>query len=230
LEAPITKPTFFPSPRTLGTLCLVVLLVAVQAPAEARRQPKQSGPINFDERQCARKTIRWRNPKTGVREIVAKTETCALSYDYDPLREDNENRNFGILWAQARIDPRGAWCAKKVWSDIVVSEDTRMHKRTPAKNYDLSRSRKILVKLSSTADGAGDGKATVQETTTFRPKKLRHSRFTFERQPVFRQVWTGQRGGVFHLTSGVEVSWAEDDPPDGLSSGVLGNFERRGRC
>jgi hypothetical protein len=204
------------------------MLLAVQAPAQARKEPQQSGPINLERRKCARETIERRID--GRTEVVAKLETCALSYDYDPLREDNENRDFGIVWAQVRIEPRGAWCAKKIWSDIGVSQDTRMHKRTPAKDYNLGSARKILVKLSSTADGAGDATATVQETTMFRPKKLRHSRFTFDGQPVFRQVWTGQRGGVFHLTSGVEVSWAEDDPPDGLSSGVLGNFERRGRC
>jgi hypothetical protein len=212
----------------LGTLLLMVGMVLASSPlVQAREAPKRTGPLNFDEKQCARDTLRRR--VNGRLEVVARSETCLLLFTYDPLAEDNDERDYGIAWVQARIDPRGAWCATDIWSDLAVSEDTRMHKRTPDKDFKLGKSRRIEFKLASSAGGFGD-KATVRETTRIYPRKLRHSSFTFERSKVFRQRWIGQRGGVIKLTSGVELSWREDDPPDAISSGLLYDFERRGRC
>ncbi len=124
----------------------------------------------------------------------------------------------------------GPGALNDVWSDLVVSEDTNIHKRTPGKNLKLGKPRRVEVKLASFAQGFGDEKASLSEKTKFYPQRLRHSTFTFQRSKVFRQRWTGQRGGVVNLTSGVELSWAVDDPPDAISSGLLYDFERRGRC
>ena len=227
MENKVTNPTYLAQRVALVPLLVLALVLSV-SPAEARKAPKQTGPLNLDERQCGRETLRKR--VKGRMEVVAKAETCLLFYDYDPLREDDEQRDYGIVWVQARVEPRGAWCATAVWSDLVVSEDTRIHKRTPVKNFKISRSRKVQVKLASFANGASDEKGTLSEKTTIHPRILRHSRFTFERSRVFRQRWKGQRGRVINLTSGAEVSWAEDDPPDAVSSGLLYDFERRGRC
>jgi len=225
-----SNPTWWTPGGAIGTLLLVLgVLIASSPVAEAREAPRQTGPLNFDERKCAKDTVRKRIE--GRMEVVAKAETCLLFYAYDPLAEDNEERDYGIAWVQARIVPKGAWCATDVWSDVVVSEDTRMHKRTPGKNFKLGKSRRIQVKLASFANGFGDQKATLSEKTRFYPRRLRHSTFTFRGSSVFRQRWTGQRGGVINLTSGVELSWGgEDDPPDAISSQLLYDFERRGRC
>lgn len=227
MENKVTNRTYLPH-RVSVVLLLVLALILSVSPAEARREPKQTGPLNLDERQCGRETLRKR--VKGRMEVVAKAETCLLFYDYDPLREDDEQRDYGIAWVQARVEPRGAWCATSVWSDLVVSEDTRIHKRTPVKNFKIGRSRELQVKIASFANGASDEKATLSEKTTIYPRVLRHVRFTFDRSRVFRQRWMGQRGRAVNLTSGAEVSWAEDDPPDAVSSGLLYDFERRGRC
>lgn len=228
MENIATNPTLR-SPRAIGTVLLMIGMVLASSPlAEARVPPRQSGPLNFDERQCGRETLKRR--VNGRLEVVAKAETCLLFYAYDPFAEDNRERNYGIAWVQARIDPRGAWCAMDVWSDLVVSEDTRMHKRTPTRNFKIGRSRRVEVKLASSAGGFGEEKATLSERTRIYPRRLRHSTFTFRRSRVFRQRWTGRRGGVVNLTSGVELSWKEEDPPDAISSGLLYDFERRGRC
>ncbi|MGH2752220.1 MAG: hypothetical protein ACRDK3_15325 [Actinomycetota bacterium] len=209
----------------------MVLFTGALAPlAEARKAPKQSGPLNFDEKACSRRTEKWRNDKTGRTETVAKTETCALFYTFDPLAEDNDNRDYGIVWVQARIEPRGAWCAKRIWSDLLVSKDTKIHKQTPTKNFKLGKSRRIRIKLATLANGWSDEKGTLSEKTKIRPRRLRHSRFNIEASRVFRQRWNGQTGAVVNLTSGVEISWAIDDPPDALTSGLQYDFERRGSC
>jgi len=229
MENNVTNPTLRGRGGTIGTLLLMIgMVLASSPPVEAREAPKQTGPLNFDDRQCGRDTLKQR--VQGRLEVVAKAETCLLFYDYEPLAEDNDERDYGIAWVQARIDPRGAWCATSVWSDLVASGDTRMHKHTPTKNFKIGKSRKVEVKLASTANGFGDEKATLSEKTRIYPRRLRHSSFTFRGSKVFRQRWTGQRGGVINLTSGVELSWDIDNLPDAISSGLLYDFERRGRC
>jgi len=229
MENNVTLPTLRSPGGAIGTVLLMIGMVLASSPlAEAREPPKQSGPLNFDERQCGRDTLRRR--VNGRLEVVAKAETCLLFYAYDPLAEDNEQRDYGIAWVQARVDPRGAWCATSVWSDLAVSEDTRMHKHTPRRNFKLAKSRSVEVKLASSANGFGEENATLSEKTRIYPRRLRHSTFTFERSRVLRQRWTGQRGGVVNLTSGAELSWNEESPPDAISSGLLYDFERRGRC
>jgi hypothetical protein len=228
----VSNPPWRSPGRAIGALLVMLgMVLASSSVAEAREAPKQTGPLNFDERQCATDTVRKRIE--GRLEVVAKAETCLLFYTYDPEAEDNEERDYGIGWVQARIDPRGAWCAKDIWSDLVVdvSEDTRMHKRTPDRNFKLGRSRRIEFKLVSFANGSGDRKATLSETTRIYPRRLRHRSFPFEGSRVFRQRWTGQRGGVINLTSGAELSWRENEPgPDAISSQLLYDFERRGTC
>jgi hypothetical protein len=232
MENNLMNPAWWTPGGAIGTLLLMLgVVIASSAVAEVREAPHKTGPLNFDERQCATDTVRKRIQ--GRLEVVAKAETCLLLYAYDPLAEDNEERDYGIAWVQARIDPRGAWCATDVWSDVVVdvSDDTRMLKRTPDRNFSLGRSRRIEVKLASVANGFGDRRATLREKTRIYPFRLRHSTFTFKQSKVFRQRWTGQRGGVIKLTSGVELSWKENDPgPDAISSQLLYDFERRGTC
>jgi len=229
MENNVTNPTFRNLGRRVAAILAVTgMLLGVHSPAQARAAPKQTGPINFDERQCARDTFRVR--VKGRLEVVAKTETCLLLYTYDPLAEDNEQRDFGVAWVQARIEPRGAWCATKVWSDLGVSEDTRIHKVTPGRDLSMKKPRKIRVKLSSTANGFGEENATLSEITKFHPRKVRHSRSTVGTSRIFTQRWTGQRGGVINLTSGAEISWDVRDLPNSIASGLRYDFERRGRC
>jgi hypothetical protein len=225
----VTNQTFRHPRLTMASLLLALgMVLAGTTAAEARDAPKQTGPLNFEDRRCARETFRTR--VNGRQEVVAKTETCLLFYEYDPLAEDNEERDYALVWVQARIEPKGAWCAKKVWSDLGVSEDTRFHKSVPARNFSMKKSRKVRVKLASTANGFGDEKATLSESTWFRPRQMRHFRSRVGSSRIFTQRWIGQRGGAFNLTSGAEISWEEEDPPDAIASGLRYDFERRGRC
>lgn len=230
MESKVTNLAFRHPSRTFGALLLALGMVLASSPiAEARKEPKQTGPINLERRQCARETFRTR--VNGRREVVAKTETCLLDYEYDPLAEDNDERDYGLVWVQARIEPRGAWCATKVWSDLGVSKETKIHKRVPARNFSMKKSRKIRVKLASVAHGFGEEKATLSESTRFYPRKLRHSRSRVAGSRIFTQRWTGQRGRPLNLTSGAEISWDVDDRPDvALASGLRYELERRGRC
>ena len=227
MENKVTNPTYLPQRVALVALLILALVLSV-SPAEARRPPKQTGPLNLENRQCARDTLRTR--VNGRLEVVAKTETCLLDFEYDPLAEDDEERDYGIAWVQARIEPRGAWCAKKVWSDLGISQDTKFHKRIPARKFSMKKSRRVLVKLATMANGFGEEKASLSERTWFHPRQVRHSRSTVGRSRIFTQRWTGQRGRPLNLTSGAEISWDVDNLPNTIASGLRYDFERRGRC
>ncbi|MPZ90836.1 MAG: hypothetical protein GEU68_04260 [Actinobacteria bacterium] len=228
MESKVTNLAFRTPGRTLGALLLALgILLAYSPVAEARKPPKKTGPLNLDVRKCGRQTFRTR--VNGRREVVAKTETCLLLYNYDPLSEDNAERDYAIAWVQARIEPRGAWCATKVWSDLGVSRGTKIHKHVPARNFSMKKSRRVLVKLASLANGFGEEKGALREKRWFHPRKWRHSKSTVRRSRIFTQRWTGQRGRPLNLTSGAEVSWDVEDPPT-YASGLRYDFERRGRC
>ncbi|MGH2774510.1 MAG: hypothetical protein ACRDJT_03625 [Actinomycetota bacterium] len=229
MENYLTNLTFRIPSRSVGALLVALgIVLAGSPPAEARDKPKQTGPLNLDERQCGRRTFRTK--VNGHREVVAETETCLLFYTYDPFAEDNEERDYGLAWVQARVEPRGAWCATRVWSDLGISRDTKFHKRVPARNLSMKKSRKVRVRLASLAGGFGKRSATLTESTWFRPRRLRHSRSTIQGTRIFTQRWTGQRGGVLNLTSGAGVSWDVDNLPNAIASGLRYDFERRGKC
>jgi hypothetical protein len=105
-----------------------------------------------------------------------------------------------------------------------------MHTRSPKKTIETGSSRQLQVKLKTEANGAGEETGTLSETITIFAKKLRHSTTTTDTSRVFRQRWSGLRGKPLNFASGAEVSWAIDDPPDALTSGLRYRFEKRGRC
>jgi hypothetical protein len=224
----VSNPPWRSPGRAIGALLLMLgMVLASSSVAEARDEPRPTGPLNLDARRCARETLRRRI--NGQREVVAKAETCVLLYDYDPLAENNEERDYAFAWVQARVEPHGAWCAKRVWSDLGVSRNTTIHKRVPATDLFLKSSRRVLVKIATTAKGFGQEKATLRERTRFYPRNVRHFRSRVNGTRIFTQRWVGQRGGVINLTSGAELSWEVGKFPT-IASGLSYDFERRGTC
>ena len=73
-----TNPTHRPMMVALVTMLVLACLVETSVPASARRAPKRKGPLSFDTKECDREKEIWRDPKTGLIETVAKTETCVL--------------------------------------------------------------------------------------------------------------------------------------------------------
>ena len=228
-----TNPTVRSRRLALVTLlCFVLGLVALTTPAMARKAPKKSGPLNFDDKECDREREVWRNPKTGLIETVAKTETCVLFYRFDPLEESNENRNYGIAWTQGKVQPRNGWCARRVTSDLLVSSDGKLHAKAPKKNLKPKTKRRLRVRLTTDANGTSDETGSLAETITVWPRLLKHSVINSDGAHIFRQHWRGLRGRTTLFASGVVLSWADhpENFPDAISSGLSYKFEKRGNC
>jgi hypothetical protein len=228
-----TNPTHRPQRIALVTLLSFVLsLVALTTPVSARKAPKKSGPLSFDDRKCDRERELWRDPKTSLVETVAKTETCVLFYRFDPLAERNEKRDYGIAWAQGKVSPRNGWCARRVTSHVLVSSDGKMHARAPRKDLEIGTKRRLRVRLATDANGTSGRTGSLAETITVWPRLLKHSVIKRDGAHIFRQHWRGLRGRSTLFASGVVLSWAEDPEnfPDAISSGLSYKFEKRGIC
>lgn len=213
-------------------LTVALALGALASPADARRAPKKRGPLSFDERACDRQTERWRNPKTGLTETVARTQTCVLFYRFDPLAESDEDRNYGVVWVQAKVDPRNGWCARSVTSKLLVTDDGKIHQRAPKKGQKVNARRQLRVKLATDANGMSDETGRLVETITEWPRRRRQALYKKDGSHVFRQRWTGLRGKPLLFASAVVISWADnpEDFPDALTSGLNYKFEKRGTC
>ena len=228
-----TNPTHRPQRIALVTLLSFVLsLVALTTPVSARKAPKKSGPLSFDEKKCDRERELWRDPKTGLIETVARTETCVLVYRFDPLKESNENRDYGIAWTQGKVSPRNGWCARRVTSHLLVSSDGKMHARAPRKDLKIGAKRRLRIRLATDANGTSGKTGSLTETITVWPRLLKHSVIERDRAHIFRQHWRGLRGRTTLFASGVVLSWADhpEDFPDAISSGLSYRFEKRGIC
>jgi hypothetical protein len=208
----------------------LAILGEVSGPAEARRPPRRTGPLNFDARQCDRQTERKRI--NGIIEVVAKSETCVLFYRFDPLAESDEDRNYGIAWTQGKVEPRNGWCARRVTSHLLVSPDGKMHARAPKKDRKLGTKRRLRVRLATDANGMSDEIGTLSETITVWPRRLEHFVIRRGGAQIFRQRWKGLRGNQILFASGAVLSWSDDpeDFPDAISSGLSYSFEKRGIC
>jgi hypothetical protein len=226
------NPTRWSARAALAALLALACIAAATAPATARRAPNRRGPLSFDTKVCDRQREVWRNPNTGLTETVARTETCVLFYRFDPLAEDDENRNYGVAWTQAKVEPRNGWCARRVTSHLLVSPDGKMHGRAPKKDLNPRTARLLRVRLSTDANGMSDEKGTLSETILVWPREIEHSVVKRDGARIFRQRWRGLRGNKLLFASGVVLSWADNPEnfPDAISSGLSYRFKKKGIC
>lgn len=225
-----------PTRRLLRTALAALLALAcvgeISAPASARRAPRRRGPLTFDTKECDRQREVWRNPNTGLIETVARTETCILFYRFDPLAEDDKDRNYGIAWTQGKVEPRNGWCATRVTSHLLVSNDGKLHRRAPKRDMSPGSRRRLRVRLSTNANGTSNRTGTLSETIAVWPRLLEHSVVKRDGAHIFRQQWRGSRGNKLLFASGVVLSWADDPEnfPNAISSGLSYRFKKKGTC
>ncbi|MDQ4058733.1 MAG: hypothetical protein M3124_06390 [Actinomycetota bacterium] len=225
-----------PTRRLLRTVLAVLLALAwvseTSSPASARKAPKRRGPLTFDTKECDRQREVWRNPNTGLTETVARTETCILFYRFDPLAENDQDRNYGVAWTQGKVEPRNGWCATRVTSHLLVSKDGKMHGHAPKRDLSPKSKRLLRVRLSTDANGTSNRTGTLSETIAVWPRLLEHSVVKRDGARIFRQRWTGSRGNKLLFASGVVLSWADERGgfPDAISSGLSYRFKKKGIC
>ena len=213
-----------PPPRSLkvGAILVVCLLVPVgsaEAQLDARERPRVTGPLAFVGKDCDRHVER-----AGGR-IIATSRSCLRLYAFDPSRENNSSRDFGVAWMQSEVDARRRWCATEARSIIDFPRRVRVLGTTPG---DLDTSRSRLVRARLRVDNATDSPATIQNAFRLYPRVLRTG--ITDDGASFRATWRGSTRRALGFALGVELSWEQGALPPATGSLLDFALKRSGRC
>ena len=201
----------------LAGLMAMVFVAACPSPVsaqlDARTEPVVTGPLTElgDGRKC-------RATKYEVEgEVVARAKICLFLYSFDPDKEDDEERDYGVMWAQTNVDTGGGWCAFRVHTEVYIPAAMPMHAKVP-RAQKIARRKKVVWKLSVDAEGHASEDASVKKGLTLYPRELTRSRRgDDEDTDLVRVTWRGETAAKLGFVSGLEVSWPEDEgPPDAV--------------
>ncbi|HYP22955.1 MAG TPA: hypothetical protein VEV43_05230 [Actinomycetota bacterium] len=202
----------------LAALLSLVLVAGLAAPAagqlDARSEPAVTGPLTAfgDGKRC-------RATKYEVEgEIVARAKICLFLYALDPDQEDDEEDDYGVMWAQTNVDTSGGWCAFRVHTEVYIPSAMPMYASVP-KAQKITKRKTVRWKLTVDAANQAAEAATVKKGLTLYPDSLRRSRRASDDEGVdiVRLTWRGETARKLGFVSGFEVSWKEDDgPPDAV--------------
>lgn len=207
------------SSRLRGRLAgaLIAVFVGGLAPPaagqlDARTEPVVTGPLTTlgDGEKC-------RATKYEVDgDVVARAKICLFLYAFDPELEDDEDRDYGVMWAQTNVDTGGGWCAFKVHTEVYVPKEMPVHAKVPRARKIRAR-KKVAWKLNVDAEGHASEEATVKKRLTLYPRSLTRSRREAGDSDLVRVTWRGETARKLGFVSGFEVSWPQDDgPPDAV--------------
>ncbi|MDQ3956242.1 MAG: hypothetical protein M3285_11915 [Actinomycetota bacterium] len=185
----------------------------VSAQLDARSEPVVTGPLTAlgDGKRC-------RATKYEVEgEVVARAKICLFLYSFDPDMEDDEERDYGVMWAQTNVDTGGGWCAFRVHTEVYIPDAMPMHARVP-RGQKIAKRKKVVWKLGVDAEGHAAEDASVKKGLTLYPRSLRRSRREGDDgTDRVRLSWRGETARKLGFVSGFEVSWPEDEgPPDAV--------------
>lgn len=203
----------------LTGLLSLVFVAGLAVPAvgqlDARSEPAVTGPLTAfgDGKRC-------RATKYEVDgETVARAKICLFLYSYDAGSEDDDERDYGVMWAQTNVDTAGGWCAVRVHTEVYIPAEMPIHAKVP-QAQDVPKRKKVAWTLRVDAEGHAAEKATVKKGLTLFPRSLSRSRRadeTYEGSDLVRVSWKGQTAAKLGFVSGFEVSWPEEDgPPDAV--------------
>jgi hypothetical protein len=197
----------------LSVVLVALLGSAATAQLDARTEPVVSGPLTAlgDGKKC-------RATKYEVEgEVVARAKICLFLYSFDPDSEDDEDRDYGVMWAQTNVDTGAGWCAFRVHTEVYIPEDMPMHAKVP-RAQKITKRKKVVWNLDVDAEGHAAETATVKKGLTLFPDALTRSRRDADDgTDLVRVTWNGQTAAKLGFVSGFEVSWPEaDGPPDAV--------------
>ena len=203
----------------LAGVLSAVLVAGLASPAagqlDARTDPVVSGPLTAlgDGKKC-------RATKYEVEgEVVARAKICLFLYSFDPAEEDDEDRDYGVMWAQTNVDTGGGWCAFRVHTEVYIPDEMPMHAKVP-RAQEITKRKKATTTLKVDAEGHAAEEASVKKSMTLYPEALSRSRRddeSYEGSDLVRVTWRGETAEKLGFVSGFEVSWPEaDGPPDAV--------------
>ncbi len=189
---------------------------------DASDEPQVEGPLTLENMKCERRVEKARKQTAGV------IKRCLRFYRLDPAAESDGDRDYGVVWLQSNVDGRNGWCAKSVASDIVLPDAVDLHTRRPKGVTEVAERKRYRTRLVAQASGTSDDPATIRQTWTAYPKRFR-GRVRDEGR-IFRLKWRGSSEAKLGFASGIEVSWATSEPPEGISYQLNFRLARDDAC
>jgi len=209
----LTKRLRGPLAGALAAAFVLALVSPASGQLDARTEPVVTGPLTAlgDGKKC-------RATKYEVEsEVVARAKICLFLYAFDAEMEDDDGRDYGVMWAQTNVDTGGGWCAFKVNTEVYIPKDMPIHAKVP-RAQKIARRKKVTWKLDVDAQGHATETATVKKSLTLYPRELtRVRRESDDATDLVRLTWRGETAQKLGFVSGFEVSWpAEDGPPEAV--------------
>ena len=212
--------------RILATSSLLLALMAPSAPAEAAQteawdRPTVRGPLRQELRNCRARSVRFED------RVVARVRSCIRLYSLRPSAESDVARDYGAVWLQTTVAPRGNWCAKLMRSDIEVPQGTTMHAHAPTSRFTDHRKRvrtRLVIDARQQAASAG----AISQGFALIPRALRTS--TQDDRHTWRATWRGSTGNKVASASGIEISWDAGAPPERVASNLSYTLRRQPSC
>ena len=211
--------------RALGaSLALVIVLGSVAAAEQmsARDKPVVKGPLELAGSGCGGGPVRHEA------KVIARVQSCVRIYQFDDVMETDPARTYGVAWIQSTVDPERGWCVTKANTDLELPDGVARHGRAPARRIDVTRTRRLKVKLTADADGHALEEASVAQTMTAYRGSLNPS--SADDGNVLRLTWTGRQPRKLAFVMGAEISWEFLSAPE--LRGGLGKlrFLKSKRC
>jgi hypothetical protein len=205
-----------------GALLLAMSPVNGQpAQLDASDDPRVAGELELETDGCRKQREKYRG------NVVARGKTCLRIYTYDPTAEDDDARNYGVVWLQSNLNSSRGWCGSKVLSDIDLPNNIDVESRSP-RTMEIKNRKSYETVLTAEAGGNGTGDATsVEQDQVLYPEKVRTK--IIDNLNTFRLKWVGLEKDKLGFASGAEISWAAGSNPDDISFRL--NYSlKRGDC
>ncbi len=143
--------------------------------------------------------------------VVAVADSCSFAFMLPSIQETDPNLDYGAVWVQSGVNPRGAGCAKRVATSIAVPDGaTLLSVATPS---GVGSRRRVV----ETALTVGDAQLTTDSPT------IRQSFFAYPRNmrlveagdgETRRLVWEGSTKATLAFAFGLHIAWdPEMGPP-----------------
>src|SRR5215213_1241210 len=179
------------------------------------------GPLRQELKRCRANSVRFEG------RILGRVRSCIRLYSLRPTAESDQARDYGAIWLQTTVAPRGRWCAKAVRSDIDVPEASRLHAHAPASRF-VDHRQRVRTRLVVDARDQAANPGAIRQGYALIPRALRTYKQDGGRR--WRAAWRGSTGSKVATASGIEISWIAGAPPDKVTSNLSYSLRRQASC
>jgi hypothetical protein len=180
------------------------------------------GPLQLADKHCNNATERSNG------QLVAYTRTCIRLYAFNPNRENDAQRDYGVAWLQSNVNSENGWCTKEVRTDIKIPGNVKIHQRNPRKLRKSASAKVVTHKVVMSAAGHAEENGTVAQSYVFRPR--RQVRSLVNQGATQRLSWAGSTKHKLFFQTGVVFSWNAPDTPGEFRSGLSFRFVKSQTC